>query len=263
MTGSDIHVEEVIRITDPGEMNREEQTWADRIVIVTGNALAWLFPALMVAIVVQVIIRKAGHNQAWLDDLQWWLYGVAMLAGFSYAITTNSHVRVDILHAGFDRRKQARIEVFALGWLLLPFLLVLTDVMIHYAYSSWLTGESSDSPTGLHGLYMLKMFLVVQLGIAILAAMSALWRNLKHYMRPSLHAYLIAGLPAFIFLAQRLIHYALWWFVRLTQPDINPRKIGREPLLENSLWLAFVLVFGLIIVSYALSRARAAKNGGA
>lgn len=256
MTNGEIHVEEVITITDPGETNREEQSWADRVVIVTGNALAWLFPTLMVAIVVQVVIRKAGHNQAWLDDLQWWLYGVAMLAGFSYAITTNSHVRVDILHAGFNKRKKARIEVFALGWLLLPFLLVLTDVMFHYAYASFLVGETSDSPTGLHGIYMLKMFLVVQLAIAILATMSALWRNLRHYMQPSLAAYLLAGFPAFVFLAQRLIHYALWWFVRLTQPDINPRKIGREPLLDNSLWLAFVLVFILIVLSFALSRAR-------
>jgi TRAP-type mannitol/chloroaromatic compound transport system permease small subunit len=256
MSASEITVEEVIKITDPGEMNREEQGWADRVVITTGNLIAWLFPALMVAIVIQVIIRKAGHNQAWLDDLQWWLYGVAMVAGFSYAITTNSHVRVDIFHANFNQRKKARIEVFALGWLLLPFVFVLTDVMIHYAYASWLVGETSDSPTGLQGIYMLKMFLVAQLLIATLAAMSALWNNLKKFVQPSLHTYLIAGLPAFIFMAQRLIHYCLWWFIRLTQPDIKPRKIGREALLDNSLWLGFALVFTLIVVSYALSRMR-------
>ncbi len=75
-------------ISDPGEKGRAEHLWGDRLVIQVGNVVAWIFPVLMLAIVTQVFVRKAGHNQAWLDDAQWWMYGFAVLTAFCYAITT-------------------------------------------------------------------------------------------------------------------------------------------------------------------------------
>jgi len=86
-------VEEVLAITDPGDVGRENHSKIDRMVIHIGNVVAWAFPILMVAIVAQVILRANGFNQAWLDDAQWWIYGFAMLTAFGYAIVTNSHVR--------------------------------------------------------------------------------------------------------------------------------------------------------------------------
>ncbi|HGG05743.1 MAG TPA: TRAP transporter small permease subunit [Aliiroseovarius sp.] len=253
-------LEEVIAVTDPGDINRDQHTRLDRFVIQVGNVFAWLFPVLMIAIVVQVVIRKMGNNQAWLDDLQWWLYGVAMMVGFAYAVTTNSHVRVDIFHAGFSREKQAKIELFGLGWLLLPFLAMMGDIFMHYAYASFLVKETSDSPTGLHGIYLLKMFLVLLFVLAILATLSAMWRNLGRITRPSVPTMLIAGLPAFIFAAERIAHYVLWWYVRFTKPDINPRKIGREDLLDNAMWIGFATVGLVMVASLILSRKRANKG---
>ena len=90
-----------IAITDPGERLRAEHYKIDRFVIAVSNVMSWIFPILMFAIVAQVVMRKMGHNQAWLDDGQWWLYGIAMMAGFAYAITTDSHVRVDIFYQNF------------------------------------------------------------------------------------------------------------------------------------------------------------------
>ncbi len=256
-------VEEVIAVTDPGEMNRDEHTIVDRFVVMVGNVFAWLFPLLMVAIVTQVVIRKMGHNQAWLDDLQWWLYGVAMMVGFSYAIVTNSHVRVDIFHARFSREKQAKTELFGLGWLALPYLVLMGDLFFNYAYSSWRVGEVSDSPTGMHGIYLLKMGLELLWFLAIAATLSAMWRYLRRLGRPSLAAMLVAGLPAFVFAGQRLSHYLLYWFVRVTRPEINPRRIGREAIMDNTLWMGFALVALLMIASMAVSgRGRRRRETG-
>ena len=103
----------------------DQQTIVDWLVVFISSATGWLFPILMIAIVTQVVMRKLGHNQAWLDDAQWWMYGFAMSVGFSYAITTQSHVRVDIFYQNFSAQKKSKIEVFGLGWLLMPFLICL------------------------------------------------------------------------------------------------------------------------------------------
>ena len=254
-------LEEVIRITDPGEVNRKEHLWGDRIVVKVGNVFAWLFPILILAIVTQVVIRKMGNNQAWLDDLQWWLYGVAMMIGFAYAITTNSHVRVDIFHSSFSREKQAKIELFGLGWLLLPFLVLMFDVLLHYSWASFSVRESSDSPTGLQGLWMLKVSMPVLFGVAILATLTAMVRYMSVLRPPTLFTILVAGLPAFLFAAYRGANYALWWYVRISQPELKARKVARDPLLDNAMWVGVAIVAVLLIVSYLAARRRRRPEG--
>ncbi|HAD28494.1 MAG TPA: TRAP transporter permease DctQ [Rhodobacteraceae bacterium] len=243
-------------ITDPGEKNRAQHLWGDRLMIGIGNVVAWIFPVLMLGIVIQVVIRKMGFNQAWLDDAQWWMYGFAMLTGFGYAITTNSHVRVDIFHQHFSAQKAARIEVFALGWLLMPFLVLMIDIMCHYSWSSWVAGEGSDSPNGLHKLYLLKLSLPVLFLAAAIATWSALFRNLGILTRASVWKMVFAAFPASWFIAERAIYYVLWWLIHLTKPDIIPRKISREPLLEHSTSFGLTVLLVFVLIAFTLSSRR-------
>ncbi|MEM8750529.1 MAG: TRAP transporter small permease subunit [Pseudomonadota bacterium] len=257
MPGNPIEIKaDVIAITDPSEKDRDQHLWGDRLMVGFGNIVAWLFPILMIAIVTQVIIRKAGANQAWLDDAQWWMYGFAMLTGFGYAITTNSHVRVDILHQSFSPTKKAKIEVFALGWLLLPFLIMMTDILFHYAYSSWVAGEGSDSPNGLHMLYLLKMSLPVLFALAMIAAVAALNRNLSTLTTPTVWKMVLAALPASWFAAERFSHYALYGFTRITQPDINPRAVTRQDIFDYTSWIGLALMVAVIAFSFFLGSRR-------
>ena len=252
-------IDHVAAITDPGDRNRENHLWGDRLVIGVGNTAAWLFPILMIAIVTQVIVRKMGFNQAWLDDMQWWIYGSALLTGFGYAITTNSHVRVDIFHEHFSVRKKARIESFSLGWLLLPFLVMMTDILTHYAWSSIIAREGSDSANGLHRLYLLKTLLPLLFLVAITATISALKRNVMELTSPRLWHLLIASFPAAWFVAERFTHYILWWVVRLTNSEIHSRRISKEPLLENTLWYGLAIIVVLMALSFAMARRNPTK----
>lgn len=241
-------------LSDPGEKGRDEHLWGDRLVIQVGNCVAWIFPILMLAIVTQVFIRKAGHNQAWLDDAQWWLYGFGVLTAFCYAITTESHVRVDILHQNFSLRRRSLLEIFALGWLLLPFLGIMVDIMVQYAWSSIISGEGSDSPNGLHGLYILKSTLPCLFLLAIIAAVSRLIRHLSRVTYPYVWKILLACIPFAWFAAERLCHYILWWYVHLTQPELKSRSIAKEPLLDNSTWMGLVLILALVVIAFVKKR---------
>lgn len=246
-------------ITDPGEQNREQHLWGDRLVVNVGNIFAWLFPILIIAIVAQVFLRGTGNNQAWLDDLHWWLYGAAMLAAFCYSITLESHVRVDILHQFYSPQKKARTELFALGWLLLPFLIMMTDIMFHYALASWTASEGSDSPNGLHRLYLLKALLPVLFGVGLIATFAALQRHLTKLTRPHFWKYIVAALPGFWFLCERACFYALWWFTRISQPELNPRRIAREEALQHTIGYGFALLVVILIIAYVASK-RSAKE---
>jgi len=249
-----LSVEEVLAISDPGDVGREHHTKIDRFMINVGNVISWAFPLLMVAIVAQVFLRANGMNQAWLDDLQWWIYGVAMLTAFGYAITTNSHVRVDILHQNYSDDRKARIEVIAIGWFLLPFVILMSDVMLHYAWASIESGEGSSSPNGLHRLYILKTLMPILFVIAAFAALAVFRRNLKVFTNLNLATQLIWAFPAAVFLMWRVVHYLMYWFVYFTNADIVPRRITREPIFEWSLEVAIAAVIALIAFGLVTAR---------
>jgi len=236
-----------LAISDPGERRRDEHYKLDRFVIGVGNAVAWIFPILMIAIVSQVVMRKMGNNQAWLDDGQWWLYGFAMVAGFAYAITTDSHVRVDIFHQNFSDSKKAKLELFAIGWLLMPFIGMMVDIMAQYAWASWTAREGSDSPNGLHHLYILKISLPILLAIAALAGWSMIRRNLNKFTKATFLKCVFCAFPFCWFVMDRLVFHTFYWFTRITNPDIKPRRIAKEPLMEYTTVTAFALIFLLII----------------
>ncbi|MBL4645125.1 MAG: TRAP transporter small permease subunit [Rhizobiales bacterium] len=243
-----------VTVSDPGEIGRESHLWGDRLMVNFANIAAWIFPILMVAIVTQVIIRKFGHNQAWLDDAQWWMYGFAMLSGFGYAITTGSHVRVDIFHQSFSETKKAKIEAFALGWLLLTFIVIMIDIMSHYALSSVISGEGSDSPNGLHKLYLLKSSVPLLFILCAIATCAALYRNVKTFVKPTLPRLIQWSLPAMWFVADRFCYYILYWYYRVSQPELNPRRIPREALFEYTTWAGLALIIIIVAIAYARSR---------
>lgn len=226
--------ENIISISDPGEVGKEEHTRADRAVIQISNLFAWLFPFLMVAICAQVILRQAGYNQAWLDDFQWWLYGSAVLVGIAYAVTTNSHVRVDIRYENFTPQKKLRTDIFALAWLFLPFVILCWDVTLSYAIASIASDEGSDSPNGLHNLWILKTFMNVSFLFIAFATWAAYVRALSKLTEPLWWKKLFWAFPSTMFVINLVIYYALWWAIYLTSPEgTTTREVGRHAIFDE------------------------------
>lgn len=252
-----IDAEEIIAISDPGESVYKTGGYFDRVMINVGNTISWIFPILMLAIVAQVFLRGGGANQAWLDDAQWWMYGIAMLTAFGYAISTSSHVRVDIFYQHFSAEKQAKINAFAFGWLLLPFIAIMTDVLMHYAWQSIQSGEGSSSPNGLHRLYLLKSTMPVLFLIAGAAAWSRLKQNLEVFSTADLARLICWTFPAVIFILWRAVHYTLYWFIFFTNSEIKPRRISREPIFEYSMWIALCVIALLLVLGLVSRRRRA------
>lgn len=250
--------EELIKISDPGEVNRQDHTPGDRVVVGISNVFAWLFPILMLAICAQVVLRQSGINQAWLDDLQWWLYGAAVLIGIGYAVTTDSHVRVDVFYDNFTTPRKLRIDIFGLVWMFLPFVILCWDVTVGYAIASVQADEGSTSPTGLNNLWIIKVFMNVSFLFIAYATWSAYTRKLAKLTRPTLFRKLLFAFPSTMYAVNLVAYYAIWWALFLTRgPEDDARAVGRHAIFGDfdfgpwELKYTIVVTLGLTILLLA------------
>lgn len=232
--------EPMVAVTDPGEVGRAEHNKGDRAIVRISNVFSWLFPILMIIISLQVVLRNAGKydigpgNQAWMDDLQWWFYGAAVLIGIGYAVTTNSHVRVDIFYDNYSKEKQAKIDVFALSWLFLPFVMLCWDSTLNFAIGSVIADEGSSSPNGLHNQWILKLFMNASFVFIAYATWAAYVRRLSVFATPSVYNKLLFAFPAVWFLVDLVIYYAAFiagWI--MAEEGTTTRQITRMEFFKE------------------------------
>jgi tripartite ATP-independent transporter DctM subunit len=135
----------------------------------------WANLLLVGAIVLQVVLRYVFH-QSWpkLDEIQWHFYGLVTMIGISYAMVTDSHVRVDLLYMQLSRRAQRIIEIVGILALLTPFIYLMIDQGYDYFYESFRVNERSSSPIGLPARWAFKAIIPLSFVLLALAAIARL-----------------------------------------------------------------------------------------
>ncbi|WP_170395144.1 TRAP transporter large permease subunit [Ruegeria arenilitoris] len=147
----------------------------DASVKAVGHVVMWANVLLMGAIFTQVALRYLlSQNYPKLDEIQWHFYGIVTMIGISYALITDSHVRVDVLHMQLSRRAQRIIEVIGILTLLTPFIYLMIDQGYDYFYESLRVNERSDSPTGLPARWAFKAVIPISFVLLALAALARL-----------------------------------------------------------------------------------------
>ena len=136
---------------------------------------AWLNVALIAVILLQVVLRY-GFNKGLvpLEELMWHLYAVAFMFGMAYAVTNDSHIRVDVVHMSLPKRTQHIFEIFGILLLLMPVLWVLFDHSLGWVAEAYRVNESSQNPTGLPYRWLIKGVVPVTMGLIFIAALARL-----------------------------------------------------------------------------------------
>ncbi|WP_366140738.1 TRAP transporter large permease subunit [uncultured Ruegeria sp.] len=163
-------------ILEHPETDRQKVAVAiDAGVKAVGHVVMWANVLLMGAIFAQVSLRYLfSQNYPKLDEIQWHFYGIVTMIGISYALITDSHVRVDVLHMQLSRRAQRIIEVIGILTLLTPFIYLMVDQGYDYFYESLRVNERSDSPTGLPARWAFKAVIPISFVLLALAALARL-----------------------------------------------------------------------------------------
>lgn len=148
--------------------------------IATG--MSWVWPLLMLVIVVNVVLRYVfGEGRIEFEEIQWHLYSVGFLIGMATCLDNDGHVRVDVLHHRLDDRWRAWIELYGMLLLFLPFVVMLLVFALPFVNYAWISGEVSSAPGGLPFRWLIKGVLplsMVLLGLAGLARLSRLFCEL-------------------------------------------------------------------------------------
>lgn len=159
----------------------------NRIVRCVAETTAWLNVALIGVILLQVVLRY-GFNKGLvpLEELMWHLYAVAFMFGIAYAVTNDSHIRVDVVHMSLPKPVQHLFEILGILFLLMPFLWVLFDHSLGWVAEAYRINESSQNPTGLPYRWLIKGVVPVTMVLIFIAAMARLIQEvmlLLHHAR--------------------------------------------------------------------------------
>lgn len=142
----------------------------DAVIRGIGHVIMWTNLVLIAAIILQVILRYGfGRGLVILEELQWHLYALGIMFGASYALTLDSHIRVDIVHARLSEKWRYRWDLFGIIFLLLPFAIVIFHQSLDFMQESWRVNERSDAPLGLPWRWAIKSVIPISFGLLIAA----------------------------------------------------------------------------------------------
>lgn len=122
----------------------------DRISATVGRAVMWLILLAVLVSAGNAIVRKLfnSSSNAWLE-LQWYLFGAAFMGAAAYTLQQNEHIRIDIFYGTRSRRTQHWIDLFGHVFFTLPFVVLMTWLLVPYAWQAWKIGQISTNAGGL------------------------------------------------------------------------------------------------------------------
>jgi len=151
----------------------------DKVLRRIGNGFAWTIVLLMLAIVVQVVLRYGFDiTSIKLEEMQWHLYAMGMMLGLSYALGTDDHIRVDVIQSRLSARTRAVIDILGTLFLLLPFATFLFIESLPFVQHAFQIQERSNAPSGLPWRWLIKGFIPAGCLLLILSGLSHLLRSI-------------------------------------------------------------------------------------
>ena len=143
---------------------------------------AWFNVLVIFLILITVILRYGFHrNQLLLnwplvpmEELQWHFYSVPFMFGLAYAITKDSHIRIDILRLHMSKKLKHIFEILGIILLLMPCTIILFDFSLDYTIYAITHHESSQSTMGLPHRWIVKSVIPLTMILIFIASLARL-----------------------------------------------------------------------------------------
>jgi TRAP-type mannitol/chloroaromatic compound transport system permease small subunit len=122
----------------------------DRITAFVGKSVMWLILLAVLVSSGNAIVRKMFNwSSNSLLEAQWYLFGAAFMGAAAYTLQQNEHIRIDVVYGTLKRRTQHWIDLFGHVVFTLPFVVLMTLLLVPYALQAFRSGQISSSAGGL------------------------------------------------------------------------------------------------------------------
>lgn len=143
----------------------------ERAIEAIGRGAAWLNLGMVAATCVVVALRYVFDSGAiFLQESVVYLHGAAFLAGLSYALRHNAHVRVDAVSSRLTARARAWVDLLGHLLLLMPVASAIIVLSAGYVADSWAVLEGSQEVGGVPAVFLLKTLIPTGAALLLLQA---------------------------------------------------------------------------------------------
>lgn len=150
----------------------------DRLTEHVGKAVMWLILVAVLISAGNAIMRKlfSMSSNSWLEA-QWYLFGAAFMGAAAHTLQQNEHIRIDIFYGTRTRRTQHWIDLLGHVFFLLPFVLIMSWMLVPYAYGAWKIGQISNNAGGLL-IWPARALLAAGFVLLVLQALSEITKKI-------------------------------------------------------------------------------------
>ena len=152
----------------------------EKIVAVTGRAVAWLTLA-MVALTFAVVVLRYGFNLGWiwLQESVTYMHGFVFMLAAAWTLQEDGHVRVDIFYRDRSPKYRAMVNLAGTFLFLLPVCIFMIVIGWEYVFSSWKLLEGSREAGGLPLVYLLKSMIILLPALLLMQAVPGVFKSLE------------------------------------------------------------------------------------
>lgn len=165
------------------ELNTVNPSIPDRIdqgLQAIGKVFMWSNVVLIVLIIGAVFMRYVlKFRTIEIGELQWHFYMVGFMIGLSYAVTTDSHMGMDLVKDKLSKKTQLWLDILGILILLLPFTCLVFYQSFEFVHDSWIVNERSNNDMGLPFRWAIKSIIPISFGLLIIASLSRLMRDVS------------------------------------------------------------------------------------
>ena len=154
------------------------ESFCDKFSKYIGIVIAFLLIIMMINVAFDALNRYLmNSNSVALQEMEWHLFSVIILLGLSYTLSEEAHVRVDILYAGFSKKKKAIVNMIGVILFVLPLSLLIAYGSLGFVEKSFVFMEQSGDPGGLPYRYIIKALIPTSFVILIIMSIGYFARN--------------------------------------------------------------------------------------
>lgn len=122
----------------------------DRVTAFIGKSVMWLILLAVLVSSGNAIVRKLFNwSSNSLLEMQWYLFGAAFMGAAAYTLQQNEHIRIDVFYGTRTRRTQHWIDLLGHMFFTLPFVVLMTWLLVPYAWQALRSGQISTNAGGL------------------------------------------------------------------------------------------------------------------